>query len=65
MSSRRHRSRDEVVYKGHYVGSVEYHTSRVGYGDASLVVYRFGCQVPEKTGPDFVLVHGIGVRICL
>lgn len=61
MSSRRHRSRDEVVYKGHYVGSVEYHTSRVGYGDASLVVYRFGCQVPEKTGPDFVLVHGIGV----
>jgi pimeloyl-ACP methyl ester carboxylesterase len=59
--SRRHTSRDEVVYRRRYVGSVEYHTSRVGYGDASLVAYRFGCLVPEKTGPDFVLVHGIGV----
>lgn len=27
----------------------------------SLMAYRFDCQVPEKTGPDFVLVHGIGV----
>lgn len=59
--SRRHVSRDEVVYKKRYIGSVEYRTSRVGYGDASLVAYRFGCLVPEKTGPDFVLVHGIGV----
>lgn len=61
MVSRRHASRDEVVYKRRYVGSVEYRTSRTGYGDASLVAYRFDCQVPEKTGPDFVLVHGIGV----
>lgn len=61
MPARRHASRDEVVYKRRYVGSVEYRTSRVGYGDASLVAYRFACQVPEKTGPDFVLVHGIGV----
>lgn len=61
MSSRRHTTRDEIVYKLHYVGSVEYLTSRTGYGDASIVAYRFPCQVPEKTGPDFVLVHGIGV----
>lgn len=61
MPSRRHASRDEVTYKKQYVGSVEYHTSRAGYGDASLVAYRFECLVPEKTGPDFVLVHGIGV----
>ncbi len=61
MSARRHQSRDEVVYKKRYVGTVEYHTSRTGFGDASLVAYRFPCQVPEKTGPDFVLVHGIGV----
>lgn len=61
MSARRHTSKDEVVYKNRYVGSVEYRTSRTGYGDASLVAYRFPCQVPAKTGPDFVLVHGIGV----
>lgn len=61
MPSRRHAPRDEVTYKKKYVGTVEYHTSRAGYGDASMVAYRFGCQVPEKTGPDFVLVHGIGV----
>lgn len=59
--SRRHQSRDEVTYRKQYVGKVEYHTSRAGYGHASLVAYRFGCLVPEKTGPDFVLVHGIGV----
>jgi pimeloyl-ACP methyl ester carboxylesterase len=59
--SRRHQSRDEVTYKKKYVGTVEYHTSRTGYGHASLVAYRFDCLVPEKTGPDFVLVHGIGV----
>lgn len=59
--ARRHLTRDEVTYKKRYVGTVEYHTSRVGYGHASLVAYRFGCLVPEKTGPDFVLVHGIGV----
>lgn len=61
MASRRHSSRTEVVYKRRYIGTVEYHTSRVGYGDASLVAYRFPCQVPQKSGPDFVLVHGIGV----
>ena len=59
--SRRHVTRDEVTYKGKYVGTVEYRTSRTGYGYASLVAYRFECLVPEKTGPDFVLVHGIGV----
>ena len=61
MSTRRHLPLEEVVYKKRYVGTVEYHTSRAGYGDASLVAYRFPCQVPQKTGPDFVLVHGIGV----
>lgn len=59
--SRRHVTREEVTYKDKYVGTVEYHTSRSGYGYASLVAYRFECLVPEKTGPDFVLVHGIGV----
>lgn len=61
MATRRHLSRDEVTYRKKYVGTVEYHTSRTGFGDASMVAYRFDCQVPEKTGPDFVLVHGIGV----
>lgn len=61
MSARRHAPREEVVYKNKYVGTVEYHTSRSGYGDASLVAYRFPCQVPQKTSPDFVLIHGIGV----
>lgn len=57
----RHAPREEITYKNQYVGTVEYHTSRCGYGDASMVAYRFPCQVPAKTGPDFVLVHGIGV----
>lgn len=61
MSARRHASRGEVHYRRRYIGTVEYHTSRSGYGDASMVAYRFPCQVPEKSGPDFVLVHGIGV----
>lgn len=61
MSARRHTTREEVVHQNRYVGTVEYHTSRTGYGDASLVSYRFPCQAPEKTGPDFVLVHGIGL----
>ncbi|MBK7821037.1 MAG: alpha/beta fold hydrolase [Tessaracoccus sp.] len=61
MSSRRHSSRVEERYRKRFIGDVEYHTSRSGYGDASLVAYRFPCQVPEKDGPDFVLVHGIGV----
>lgn len=50
-----------MAFKKRRIGSVEYHTSRSGYGDASLVAYRFPCQVPQKSGPDFVLVHGIGV----
>lgn len=61
MSSRRHTNLQEVRYRRRYIGTVEYHTSRSGYGDASIVAYRFPCQVPEKTGPDFVLIHGIGV----
>ncbi len=59
MSSR-HTSRDEVTYRRRHVGKVEYFTSRYGHGDTSMVVYRFGC-VGERNGPDFVLVHGIGV----
>lgn len=61
MPSRRHAPRDEDAYRRRSVGPVEYRTSRIGFGDASLVAYRFPCRVPEKTGPDFVLVHGIGV----
>lgn len=59
--SRRHLSRAEAAYRVRRVGTVEYHTSRVGYGDASLVAYRFGRLAAERDGPDFVLVHGIGV----
>lgn len=61
MSARRHASKNEVSYRRRYIGEIEYRTSRSGYGHASLVAYRFNCLVPEKTGPDFVLVHGIGV----
>ena len=61
MFSRRHTTQVEERYRRRFIGDVEYHTSRSGYGDASLMAYRFDCQVPEKTGPDFVLVHGIGV----
>lgn len=61
MSVRRHVSRVEEMYRRRFIGDVEYRTSRSGYDDASLMAYRFECQVPEKDGPDFVLVHGIGV----
>lgn len=61
MFPRRHTTQVEERYRRRFIGDVEYHTSRSGYGDASLMAYRFDCQVPEKTGPDFVLVHGIGV----
>ncbi|MFT3889316.1 MAG: alpha/beta fold hydrolase [Arachnia sp.] len=61
MPSRRHTTRDEARYRSRFVGDVEYRTSRTGYDDASLMAYRFACRVPEKDGPDFVLVHGIGV----
>lgn len=56
----RHSSRDEVTYRDRYVGKVAYHTSRYGHGDASMVVYHFPCQT-DRNGPDYVLVHGIGV----
>jgi len=56
----RHESRDEITYRDKYVGNVVYHTSRYGHGDASMVVYHFPC-LGERSGPDFVLVHGIGV----
>lgn len=59
--SRRHDSRDESRYRRRRIGDVEYRTSRTGYGYASLVSYRFDCRSPQRTGPDFVLVHGIGV----
>ena len=59
--SRRHESRDETRYRRRRIGTVEYRTSRTGYGHASLVAYQFDCQLPQKSGPDFVLVHGIGV----
>ena len=59
--SRRHDSRDDSRYRRRRIGDVEYRTTRSGYGHASLVAYRFDCLVPDRTGPDFVLVHGIGV----
>jgi len=61
MPSRRHASRDEAQYRPRSVASVEYRTSRTSLGDASLVTYRFPRRLPENAGPDFVLVHGIGV----
>lgn len=60
MRSRRHTAREEATYRARHVGKVDYFTSRSAYGDASMVVYRFPC-IADKTGPDFVLVHGIGV----
>ncbi|MGC3953916.1 MAG: alpha/beta fold hydrolase [Propionicimonas sp.] len=59
--SRRHDPREESRYRTRRIGTVEYRTSRSGYGHASLVSYRFACQAPQQAGPDFVLVHGIGV----
>lgn len=59
--SRRHASRSESEYPKRYIGRLAYYTSRTGFGDASLMAYRFPCRVPEKSGPDFVLIHGIGV----
>jgi pimeloyl-ACP methyl ester carboxylesterase len=56
----RHTPRAEDTYRRHHVGAVDYFTSRYGHGDASMVVYRFGC-VGERNRADFVLVHGIGV----
>ena len=56
----RHAPREEVRYRRRHVGTVDYFTSRYGHGDASMMVYRFG-RSGERTGPDFVLVHGIGV----
>jgi pimeloyl-ACP methyl ester carboxylesterase len=58
--STRHGPREEVRYRRRHVGSTDYFTSRYGHGDASMMVYRFGCT-GERNGPDFVLVHGIGV----
>lgn len=60
MQGRRHQARAEVTYRTGHVGTVDYYTSRCSYGDSSMVVYRFPCLQP-KSGPDFVLVHGIGV----
>lgn len=56
-----HFSRDESTYRKRRIGDFEYYVSRTGFDGASLVAYRFPCVVSEKTGPDFVLVHGIGV----
>jgi pimeloyl-ACP methyl ester carboxylesterase len=58
--SARHGPREEVTYRRRHVGTVDYFTSRYGHGDASMMVYRFGCT-GDRNGPDFVLVHGIGV----
>lgn len=60
MRGTRHTAREEVTYRTRHVGTVDYFTSRCSYGDASMVVYRFPCS-REKSGPDFVLVHGMGV----
>ena len=49
-----------MTYKNRYVGTVEYHQSRYGHGYASMAVYRFEC-LGERSGPDYVLVHGVGV----
>lgn len=52
---------DEGAYRRRRILGMDYFQSRVGFDGASLTAYRFPCQIPEKTGPDFVLVHGIGV----
>lgn len=57
----RHHSIDEGAYRKRRVLGIDYFQSRIGFDGASLTAYRFPCQVSEKEGPDFVLVHGIGV----
>ncbi|MBN9105212.1 MAG: alpha/beta fold hydrolase [Propionibacteriaceae bacterium] len=58
--SRRQSAREETRYRARSIGSVQYSTSRYGHEDASMVVYRFGLR-GDRSAPDFVLVHGIGV----
>lgn len=60
MSTRRHLARSEDQYRVGHVGEVDFFTSRCAFGDSSMVVSRFGLR-GDRTGPDFVLVHGIGV----
>lgn len=60
MRFRQHLARSEADYRIGHVGSVEFFTSRCAFGDSSMVVSRFPIR-GDRTGPDFVLVHGIGV----
>lgn len=51
--------RDESSYRSRRVRGVTFFTSRRAFGDLTVVVERF--PGPSTGGPDFVLVHGVGV----
>ncbi|MEP6482312.1 MAG: alpha/beta hydrolase [Rhodoglobus sp.] len=53
-------ARAESTYRSRHFHGAEYFTSRRAYDDLTVVVKRFP-QPADVTGPDFVLVHGIGV----
>ena len=57
-----HRVIDEVAFAPKNVGDTVYHRSRqLTDDDVALAVRRFVWESAPADGPDFVLVHGIGV----
>ncbi|MEP6479771.1 MAG: alpha/beta fold hydrolase [Rhodoglobus sp.] len=52
--------RDESGYRARRVRGATFFTSRRAFDDLTIVVKRFPRRA-DGTGPDFVLVHGIGV----
>lgn len=56
----RQRPGEEVAERIGRVGEVEFFTGRRRLADVTLVVTRFPLR-GERSAPDFVLVHGIGV----
>jgi pimeloyl-ACP methyl ester carboxylesterase len=56
---RAHTELPESAFPARRIGPFTYHTSRHAFDGASMMAYRF--PGVDRTGPDFVLVHGIGV----
>lgn len=52
-------SLDESRYRARHTGSAEYFTSRQQHDGIDAVIRRYPSS--QKSGPTFVLVHGIGV----
>lgn len=59
---RRMLARPESSYRVRRIGGSTYFTSRRAFEDLTIVVQRF--PGPTTAGPDFVLVHGLGVSSC-